>query len=124
MIDEATKKNVRDSVDILCKTAVQAVATLEEYGETLAEQMEKTAEAIVQTFTPQENTMEDFRNRVKVARELQLLPSQVPAKKEIGSTIDMIYAMCDCQTEVEEVMYYVRTAQEVIFVWYPDEIVA
>lgn len=124
LIDEATKKNVRDSINILCKTAVQAVATLDEYGETLAEQLEKAAEAIVQTFMPQENAMDDFRSKVNTAKELQLLPSKVPTKREISSTIDMIYAMCDCQTDAKTVMYHVRTAQEVIFVWYPDDIVA
>ena len=124
LIDEATKKNVHDSISILCKTAVQAVATLDEYGETLAEQLEKIAEAIVQTFMPQENAMDDFRSKVNTAKELQLLPSKVPTKREISSTIDMIYAMCDCQTDVKTVMYHVRTAQEVIFVWYPDDIVA
>lgn len=124
LIDETTKKNVHDSIRILCKTAVQAVATLDEYGETLAEQLEKTAEAIVKTFTPQEDTMADFRSKVNAAKELQLLPSTVPTKREISSTIDIIYAMCDCQTDAKTVMYYVRTAQEVIFVWYPDDIVA
>lgn len=124
LIDENVRKNVQNSINILCQTAVQAVATLDEYGETLVQQLEKTAEAIVQTFMPQENAMDDFRSKVNTAKELQLLPSKVPTKREIGSTIDMIYAMCDRQTDVKTVMYHVRTAQEVIFVWYPDDIVA
>ena len=124
LIDESVRKNVQTSVNILCQTAVQAVATLDEYGEVLVQQLEKTAEAIVSTFTPQENTMEEFRSKVESAKELQLIPSKVPTKKEISNTIDMIYAMCDVQTDVKTVMLHVRTAQEVIFVWYPDEIVA
>lgn len=124
LIDESVRKNVQTSVNILCQTAVQAVATLDEYGEMLVQQLEKTAEAIVSTFTPQENTMEEFRSKVESAKELQLIPSKVPTKKEISNTIDMIYAMCDVQTDVKTVMLHVRTAQEVIFVWYPDEIVA
>ena len=124
LIDESVRKNVQTSVNILCQTAVQAVATLDEYGEMLVQQLEKTAEAIVSTFTPQENTMEEFRSKVEAAKELQLIPSKVPTKKEISNTIDMIYAMCDVQTDVKTVMLHVRTAQEVIFVWYPDEIVA
>ena len=124
LIDESVHKNVQDSVNILCQTAVQAVATLDEYGEMLVQQLEKTAEAIVSTFNPQENTMAEFRSKVEAAKELQLIPSKVPTKKEISNTIDMIYAMCDVQQDVKTVMLYVRTAQEVIFVWYPDEIVA
>ena len=124
LVDEATRKNVRDCINTLCKTAVQAVATLDEYGETLAAQLEKTAEAVVTTFAPDADTMPEFRNRVNAAKELQLLPSAVPTKKEIGNTIDIVYAMCDCQTDAKTVMYHVRTAQEVVFVWYPDEITA
>lgn len=124
LIDESVRKNVQASVNILCQTAVQAVATLDEYGEMLVQQLEKTAEAIVSTFTPHEKTMEEFRSKVEAAKELQLIPSKVPTKKEISNTIDMIYAMCDVQTDVKTVMLHVRTAQEVIFVWYPDEIVA
>ena len=123
LIDESVRKNVQASVNILCQTAVQAVATLDEYGELLVQQLEKTAEAIVSAFTPQENTMEEFRSKVEAAKELQLIPSKVPTKKEISNTIDMIYATCDVQTDVKTVMLHVRTAQEVIFVWYPDEIV-
>lgn len=124
LIDESVRKNVQDSVNILCQTAVQAVATLDEYGEMLVQQLEKTAEAIVSTFTPQENTMAEFQSKVEAAKELQLIPSKVPTKKEISSTVDMVYAMCDCLTDAKAVMQHVRTAQEVIFVWYPDEIVA
>ena len=124
LVDETTRKNVRDCINTLCKTAVQAVATLDEYGEVLAEQLEKTAEAVVNTFAPNENTMHEFRSRVNAAKELQLLPSTVPTKKEVGDTIDIVYAMCDCQTDPKTIMYYVRTAQEVVFVWYPDEITA
>ena len=124
MIDEAVRKNVHDSAKTLCQTAIQAVATLGEYGEMLPQQMEKTAEAIVNTFTPQENTLMEFRSKLKAAKELQLIPSNAPAKKEISNTIDMIYAMCDIRTDVEVVMRYVRTAQEVVFIWYPDEMVA
>lgn len=50
LIDESVRKNAQDSVNILCQAAVQAVATLDEYGEMLVQQLEKTAEAI--SFAP------------------------------------------------------------------------
>lgn len=124
LIDESVRKNVKDSVNIICTTAVQAVATLDEYGEELAQQLEKTAEAIVSTFTPNEEAMAEFRTKVETAKELRLVPSKAPTKKEISNTIDMVYAMCDCLTDAKTVMRHVRTAQEIVFVWYPDDIVA
>lgn len=119
-LDEQAKENVRKALRTICQTAVQAVATLDEYGEELAEQMEKTAQAIVRTFGIEEDAMEKFRSTVSIARENQLLPEMVPTKREVAEVIDMIYAMCDYQTEAKTVMRYVRIAGEVMFVWYPD----
>lgn len=119
-LDEQAKENVRKALHTICQTAVQAVATLDEYGEELTGQMEKTAEAIVSTFGIEEDAMEEFRTTVSTARENQLLPERVPTKREVAEAIDMIYAMCDHQAEVKTVMRYVRIAGEVMFVWYPD----
>lgn len=119
-LDEQAKENVRKALHTICQTAVQAAATLEEYGEELVGQMEQAAEAIVRTFRIEQNAMEEFRSTISTARENQLMPEKVPSKREVAEAIDMIYAMCDYQTEVKTVMRYVRTAGEVMFVWYPD----
>ena len=119
-LEEQAKENVRKALHTICQTAVQAAATLDEYGEELAGQMEQAAEAIVSTFGIGEDALEEFRSTVSTARENQLMPEKVPTKREVAETIDMIYAMCDYQTEVKTVMRYVRTAGEVMFVWYPD----
>lgn len=123
LIDESVRKNVKASINTICKTAVQAVTILDEYGEVLMQQLEKTAEAIVSTFTPQEETMTEYREKIVAAKELQLVSKEKPTKKEIRDTIDMIYAMCDCQTDAKTVMCHVRTAQEMVYVWYPDGII-
>ena len=119
-LEEQAKENVRKTLHTICQTAVQAAATLDEYGEELVGQMEQAAEAIVSTFGIGEDAMEEFRSTVNTARENQLMPEKVPTKHEVAEAIDMIYAMCDYQTEVKTVMRYVRTAGEVMFVWYPD----
>ena len=119
-LDEQAKENVRKALHTICQTAVQAAATLDEYGEELTGQMEQAAEAIVSTFGIGEDAMEEYRSTVSAAREKQLMPEKVPTKREVAEAIDMIYAMCDYQTEVKTVMRYVRTAGEVMFVWYPD----
>ena len=119
-LDEQAKENVRKALHTICQTAVQAAATLEEYGEELVGQMEQAAEAIVRTVRIEQNAMEEFRSTISTARENQLMPEKVPSKREVAEAIDMIYAMCDYQTEVKTVMRYVRTAGEVMFVWYPD----
>lgn len=119
-LDEQAKENVRKALHTICQTAVQAAATLYEYGEELTGQMEQAAEAIVSTFGIEEDAIEEFRTTVSTAKENQILPEKVPTKREVAEAIDMIYAMCDYQTEVKTVMRYVRIAGEVMFVWYPD----
>lgn len=119
-LDEQAKENVRKALHTICQTAVQAAATLDEYGEELTGQMEQAAEAIVSTFGIEEDAIEEFRTTVSSAKENQILPEKVPTKREVAEAIDMIYAMCDYQTEVKTVMRYVRIAGEVMFVWYPD----
>ena len=73
-LDEQAKENVRKALHTICQTAVQAAATLDEYGEELTGQMEQAAEAIVSTFGIEEDAIEEFRTTVSTAKENQILP--------------------------------------------------
>lgn len=117
MLDEQAKENIRKHIKAILKTALAAQNALGEYGEDLAERLEQSAEAIRKSFEMEESIMTDFRDKMKMAKELNIgLPAEI-SYKEIEQAREMIYAMCDRLDDPKEIMCHVRTAQEMQEVW-------
>ncbi len=119
MYDQETRKNIRKSIEVLGKTAIRLLSLYdaERYDGDLAERLEITAEALQKQFGLDDAVMEEYRQSVQMAKGAELTEQDI-RYQEAEEARDMIYALCDRLSDPREIMRHVRSAQEMLEIWF------
>lgn len=120
MYDKDTLKNIEQSIQTICKTAIAVWSTLDEDGMDLIDRLEQTADAICRHFGLEERIMEQYRSSMDSVRQMELKADCDMSYHELEAARDMTYALCDMLDDPKEIMQHVRTACEMTEVWYPE----
>ncbi len=119
MYDKETQKNIKKSIEVLGKTTIKLLSLYdaEGYDGDLAERLEITAEALQKQFGLDGTVMEEYRQSVQMAKETEPTMQDI-RYQEAEEARDMIYALCDRLSDPQEIMRHVRSAQEMLEIWF------
>ena len=120
MCDKETTNNMENINQTIYKTAVVVWNTLDEDGSDLIDRLEQTAASIQQHFELEDGMVEQYRSMMDSMKQLDIESKCSTSYRELEEARDMVYALCDKLEEPKEIMRYVRTACEMIEVWYPE----
>lgn len=116
-VDEHAEKNIQKEINTICQTAITVWNTEAEEGVGLVEKLDKVVEALVATYELNPEELTKYRTMVKSARELQLGLNTKITYADALNARDMIFALCDQLTDPKQIMEYVRTGCEIVYVW-------
>ena len=122
MYDKDTIKNMGNAIQTICKTAVAVWNTLDEDGSDLIERLEQTATSIQQHFELEGGALEQYRSMMDSMKQLGIKSECSMSYRELEEARDLVYALCDKLEDPKEIMRHVRTACEMIEVWYPEPV--
>lgn len=120
MYDKDTIKNMERAIQTLCKTAVAVWNTLDEDGSDLIDRLEQTAASIQQRFGLEGDAPRQYRGMIDSMKQLGIQAECAMSYHELEEARDLVYALCDKLDDPKEIMRHVRTACEMIEVWYPE----
>ena len=120
MYDQDTIKNLENAIQTICKTAVAVWNTLDEDGSDLIDRLEQIAASIQQHFELEGGELEQYRSMMGSMKQLGIKSECSMSYRELEKARDVVYALCDKLEDPKEIMRYVRTACEMIEVWYPE----
>lgn len=120
MAEARTKEIVRCDIQTILKTAIMVWDILEEDGKALIEQLEQTAVALQRTYGLDNEVIEKYHNTMETVKEIDIVLPGTIRYAEAEQARETIYAMCDQLDDPKEIMRYVRTAREMLEVWYPE----
>ena len=120
MYDKEIARNMENAIQTICKTAVTVWYTLDEEGSDLIDRLEQTAASIQQHFEVEDGMLEQYRSMMGSMKRLDIKSECSMSYRELEEARDMVYALCDKLEDPKEIMRHVRTACEMIEVWYPE----
>lgn len=116
-VDEHAEKNIKKEINTICQTAITVWNTEAEEGMTLIEKLDRVVESLVATYELNSEVLTKYRNTVESAKELQLGINTKITYNDALNARDMVFALCDQLTDPKQIMEYVRTGCEIVYVW-------
>lgn len=120
MYDKDTIKNMERAIQTLCKTAAAVWNILDEDGSDLIDRLEQTAVSIRQHFELEGDAPGQYRSMIDSMKQLDIQAECTMSYHELEEARELVYALCDKLDDSKEIMRHVRTACEMIEVWYPE----
>lgn len=117
---KSTPEQALANIDILMKTAVAVILTIDDAGDNLVNELEYTAKSIHQAFGLDESVMSEYQQAINAAQKTASITSNPVRYQEAENTRDMIYELCDGLDDPKEIMRHIRTASELMYVWMPN----
>ena len=117
---KSTPEQALANIDILMKTAVAVILTIDDAGDNLVNELEYTAKSIHRAFGLDESIMSEYQQAINDAKSTASIVSDSVRYQEAENTRDMIYELCDGLDDPKEIMRHVRTANELLNVWFPN----
>ena len=115
--DEHVESNIKKEINTICQTAITVWNTVAEEGTELIEKLDKVVESLVTTYELNPEVLTKYRSTVESAREMRLGITNKITYCEANNVKDMIFALCDQLTDPKQIMEYVRTGCEIVYVW-------
>lgn len=122
MYDKDAIKNMERAIQTICKTAAAVWNTLDEDGSDLIDRLEQTAASIQQRFELEGDAPRQYRSMIDSMKQLGIQAECTMSYHELEEARDLVYALCDKLDDPKEIMRHVRTACEMIEVWYPEPV--
>ena len=116
-VDEHAESNIKKEINTICQTAITVWNTVAEEGTELIEKLDKVVESLVTTYELNPEVLTKYRSTVESAREMRLGLTKKITYNEAINARDMIFALCDQLTDPKQIMEYVRTGCEIVYVW-------
>lgn len=116
-VDEHAESNIKKEINTICQTAITVWNTVAEEGTELIEKLDKVVESLVTTYELKPEVLTKYRSTVESAREMRLGLTKKITYNEAINARDMIFALCDQLTDPKQIMEYVRTGCEIVYVW-------
>ena len=116
-VDEHAESNIKKEINTICQTAITVWNTVAEEGTELIEKLDKVVESLVTTYELNPEVLTKYRSTVESAREMRLGLTKKITYNEAINARDMIFALCDQLTDPKQIMDYVRTGCEIVYVW-------
>ena len=116
-VDEHAERNIQKEINTICQTAITVWNTMAEEGADLVEKLDKVVESLVATYELNPEVLTKYRSTVESAKEMRLGLTKKITYNEAINARDMIFALCDQLTDPKQIMDYVRTGCEIVYVW-------
>ena len=116
-VDEHAESNIKKEINTICQTAITVWNTVAEEGTELIEKLDKVVESLVTTYELNPEVLTKYRSTVESAKEMRLGLTKKITYNEAINARDMIFALCDQLTDPKQIMDYVRTGCEIVYVW-------
>ena len=116
-VDQHAENNIKKEINTICQTAIRVWDTVAEEGAGLIEKLDKVVESLVATYELNPEVLTKYRTMVESAKEMQLGSNKRITLAEALNARDMIFALCDQLTDPKQIMEYVRTGCEIVYVW-------
>lgn len=116
-VDENAQKNITKEINTICQTAITVWNTVAEEGTDLIEKLDRVVESLVTTYELNPDVLTKYRTMIESAKEMQLGLKKKITYSEALNARDMIFALCDQLTDPKQIMEYVRTGCEIVYVW-------
>ena len=116
-VDEHAESNIKKEINTICQTAITVWNTVAEEGTELIEKLDKVVESLVTTYELNPEVLTKYRSTVESAKEMRLGLTKKITYNEAINARDMIFALCDQLTDPKQIMEYVRTGCEIVYVW-------
>lgn len=116
-VDENAQKNIKKEINTICQTAITVWNTVVEEGTELIERLDRVVESLVATYELNPDVLTKYRTMIESAKEMQLGLNKKITYADALNARDMIFALCDQLTDPKQIMEYVRTGCEIVYVW-------
>lgn len=116
-VDEHAENNIKKEINTICQTAITVWNTVGEEGTDLIEKMDRLVESLVTTYELNPEELTKYRTTMESAKEMQLGIKTKVAYADALNARDMVFALCDLLTDPKQIMEYVRTGCEIVYVW-------
>lgn len=116
-VDEHAENNIKKEINTICQTAITVWNTVAEEGTELIEKLDRVVGSLVATYELNPEMLTKYRTTVESAKEMQLGIKTKVTYAEALNARDMVFALCDLLTDPKQIMEYVRTGCEIVYVW-------
>lgn len=116
-VDEHAESNIKKDINTICQTAITVWNTVAEEGTELIEKLNRVVESLVTTYELSSDVLTKYRSTVESAKEMHLGLTKKITYSEAINARDMVFALCDQLTDPKQIMEYVRTGCELVYVW-------
>lgn len=119
-MEKTKQEKAIQAVQVICQSAKMNIVNTEEIDEGLTPHLEEMASAVQKHFGLDESVMDDYRKEIDYFRgEWEDAEIKHITHEQAEETREIVYEMCDSLGSTEEIMHYVRTIAEMLFVWNP-----
>lgn len=119
-MEKSNPEQALANINILKKTAVTVILTIDDAGDNLVNELEYTAKSIHQAFGLDESVMSEYHQAINDAKSTVSIVSGPVRFQEAENTRDMIYELCDGLDDPKEIMRHVRTSSKLLNAWLPS----
>ena len=117
MYKKSIQEKSKDAIRTICNTAIMVDTVLDDNGTNLMIALEQAAEAIQKNYGLDERIMGEYKDKVKASKNLKIGELEKVKTQDLENAQNIIYLVCDKLENPKEIMRYVRTANEMIYLW-------